>query len=61
MSEVNRSLCARRIDHENVSRFETKVTWCTQADGHAGQCSGPLPSILETNDLGPAAAKRRRY
>jgi len=53
--------CANRITHENVSRFETSVTWCTQPEGHAGQCSGPLPSILEPNDLGPLGAKRRRW
>jgi hypothetical protein len=53
--------CAKRINHENVSRFETSVTWCMLPDHHDGQCSGPLPTILPPNDLGPAASKRRRW
>jgi hypothetical protein len=53
--------CAKRITHENLSKHETAITWCTQPDGHAGQCSGPLPSILEPNDLGPGSSKRRRW
>lgn len=53
--------CCKRINHENVSRFETSVTWCTLPEGHDGQCSGPLPSIIEPDDLGPGASKRRRW
>lgn len=53
--------CLARIDHENVSRFETSVTWCTQPDGHEGQCSGPLPTILEPEPPAHVAATRRRY
>lgn len=47
--------CLKRIDHENVSRFETSVTWCTLPQGHDGQCSGPLPTILDGrgNYFGP--------
>ena len=43
----DRSVCAQRINHENVSRFEASVTWCCLRSGHEGQCSGPLPPILE--------------
>lgn len=53
--------CAKRINHENLSRFETSITWCSQPDGHAGQCSGPLPSVLPPNDTGPKGATRRRW
>lgn len=53
--------CLKRINHANVSRFETSTTWCLQPDGHDGQCSGPLPSILEPEDTGPKAAGRRRW
>lgn len=60
-ADVNRRACCRRINHENVSRFETSVTWCTLDEGHEGQCSGPLPSIVELDDLGPLASKRRRW
>lgn len=52
--------CTKRIAHEKVSRFETSVGWCTLEHGHAGQCSGSLPSVLEPNDLGPSGSKRRR-
>lgn len=45
--------CARRIHHENVSRYETSITWCTLPSGHDGPCSGPLPSIIELNHFRP--------
>lgn len=53
--------CCKRITHENVSKYETSITWCTLDDKHDGQCSGPLPTILESDDLGPGANKRRRW
>jgi hypothetical protein len=41
--------CCARIDHTNVSRFESPTTWCSLPSNHTGQHSGPLPAVLGTN------------
>ena len=43
--------CCKRITHEGVCKFETSITWCTEPEGHAGQCSGPLPTIINNTRL----------
>lgn len=49
---VEPAICCKRIDHRNeLEGALHMVTWCTLPEGHAGQCSGPVPRVLETNDF----------
>lgn len=54
--------CARRITHERAAdpALHTAITWCTLPSDHDGQCSGPPPRVIPTDDLGPGYTKRRR-
>lgn len=50
--------CCKRINHRNeLEGAALAVTWCTQPDGHAGQCSGPVPRVLDTNAFTPTRSK----
>jgi hypothetical protein len=46
-----------------LARLQTTQgqTWCLLAPGHTDRCSGVLPRLVESDDLGPGASKRRRY
>lgn len=47
-------LCLRRIRSPQHG-------WCLLSEGHAGSCAGRLSAVPEAEDLGPGAAKRRRF
>lgn len=49
--------CTRRLNWRTADGAAA-VTWCTLPDGHAGQCSGPKPRVIETDDLGPGRTRR---
>lgn len=52
--------CARRITHESCAdpTLRSAITWCTLDEGHAGQCSGPPPRVIELDDFGPGRTKK---
>lgn len=50
--------CSKRIDHTNmIGTAPNAITWCTQPEGHKGQCSGSIPRSIPPS---PYAALRLR-
>lgn len=43
--------CCRRIDHTDVSRFESSIGWCKLEEGHLGQCTAELPHVIQSSHL----------
>lgn len=50
--------CANRIEHANELEGAIRAaTWCSLAGGHVGQCSGPVPRVIASNDFMPKRSK----